>query len=87
MHLEEPFIKSKYMKLLGQMRRLIEETKKTAYRRCGRFSAKNDGTGANYYRIPALLTLKSGALVGAVDARFGGTHDSPNNIDIAVSEK
>lgn len=64
---------------------LIEETKKTAYPELQQIFHKNDGTGANYYRIPALLTLKSGALISAVDARFGGTHDSPNNIDIAVS--
>ena len=35
--------------------------------------------------IPALLTLKSGTVISAADARFGGTHDSPNNIDIAVA--
>lgn len=64
---------------------LIKETKKTAYPELQQIFHKNDGTGANYYRIPALLTLKSGALISAVDARFGGTHDSPNNIDIAVS--
>ena len=44
-----------------------------------------DGTGANYQRIPALLTLKSGRVIAAADERFGGTHDSPNNIDIGVS--
>lgn len=64
---------------------LIEETKKTAYPELQQIFHKNDGTGANYYRIPALLTLKSGAVIGAADARFGGTHDSPNNIDIAVA--
>ena len=64
---------------------LIEETKKTAYPELQQIFHKNDGTGSNYYRIPALLTLKSGAVLSAVDARFGGTHDSPNNIDIAVS--
>ena len=30
------------------------------------------------------MTLKSGTVISAADARFGGTHDSPNNIDIAV---
>ena len=45
----------------------------------------NDGTGANYQRIPALLTLKSGRVIAAADERFGGTHDSPNNIDIGVA--
>ena len=63
---------------------LIEETKKTAYPELQQIFHKNDGTGANYYRIPALLTLKSGTVISAADARFGGTHDSPNNIDIAV---
>ena len=46
---------------------------------------KDDATGANYQRIPALLTLKSGRVIAAADERFGGTHDSPNNIDIGVS--
>ena len=64
---------------------LIEETKKTAYPELQQIFHKNDGTGANYYRIPALLTLKSGTVISAADASFGGTHDSPNNIDIAVA--
>lgn len=64
---------------------LIEETKKTAYPELQQIFHKNDGTGANYYRIPALMTLKSGTVISAADARFGGTHDSPNNIDIAVA--
>lgn len=64
---------------------LIEETKKTAYPELQQIFHKNDGTGANYYRILALLTLKSGTVISAADARFGGTHDSPNNIDIAVA--
>lgn len=64
---------------------LIEETKKNAYPELQQIFHKNDGTGANYYRIPALLTLKSGTVISAADARFGGTHDSPNNIDIAVA--
>lgn len=41
--------------------------------------------GCNYYRIPALLTTADGTVLAAIDARFGGTHDSPNNIDTAVS--
>lgn len=40
--------------------------------------------GANYYRIPAMITTSQGTVVAAMDARFGGTHDSPNNIDTAV---
>ena len=34
---------------------LIEETKKTAYPELQQIFHKNDGTGANYYRIPALF--------------------------------
>ena len=73
---------TEYKKLTDE--ELIEETKKTAYPELQQIFHKNDGTGANYYRIPALLTLKSGTVISAADARFGGTHDSPNNIDIAV---
>lgn len=39
----------------------------------------------NYYRIPSLLTLKSGRVVAAADARFGGTHDAKSHIAIAVN--
>ncbi len=45
----------------------------------------HDGTGANYFRIPALATLKDGTVVSSIDARYGGSLDSPNNIDIAFS--
>lgn len=38
----------------------------------------------NYYRIPSLLTLKSGRVVAAADARFGGTHDARSHIAIAL---
>lgn len=44
-----------------------------------------DGTESNYYRIPSLLTLKSGAIASSADARYGGTHDSKSNIDTAFS--
>ena len=44
-----------------------------------------DGTNSDYYRIPALLTLKSGTVVSSIDARYGGTHDARSNIDIAFS--
>ncbi len=64
---------------------LIEATKVTEFKELQQIFHKEDGTGANYFRIPSLLTLKSGVVISAVDARFGGTHDSPNNIDIAVS--
>lgn len=45
----------------------------------------NDGTNSNYYRIPTLLTLKSGIVVASADARYGGTHDARSNIDIAFA--
>ena len=45
-----------------------------------------DGTGSNYYRIPALLTLSSGTVVSSIDARYGGTHDARSNIDIAFAK-
>lgn len=41
--------------------------------------------GCNYYRIPAMITAKDGTVVASIDARYGGTNDSPNDIDIAVS--
>lgn len=41
--------------------------------------------GSNYYRIPAVITAADGTLVASADARFGGTKDSANNIDTAVS--
>jgi len=41
-------------------------------------------TKSRYYRIPALMTLKDGGLMAAVDARFGSAGDSPNNLDTAV---
>lgn len=45
-----------------------------------------DTTNSNYFRIPSLLTLKSGTIVSAIDARYGGTHDSKSNIDTAFSK-
>lgn len=41
--------------------------------------------GCNYYRIPAMITAKDGTIVASIDARYAGTNDSPNDIDIAVS--
>lgn len=41
--------------------------------------------GCNYYRIPAIITAKDGTVVASIDARYSGTNDSPNDIDIAVS--
>lgn len=48
------------------------------------FSSSSE-LGCNYYRIPSLITTKDGVVISSVDARFGGTKDSPNNIDTAVS--
>lgn len=44
-----------------------------------------DGLGCSYYRIPSVLTTGEGVTLAAIDARFGGMHDSPNNLDTAVS--
>lgn len=41
--------------------------------------------GCNYYRIPAMITANDGTIVASIDARYAGTNDSPNDIDIAVS--
>lgn len=47
--------------------------------------SSSQGVGSNYYRIPSVITTDNGTIVSAIDARFGGTHDSPNNLDTAVS--
>lgn len=47
--------------------------------------ATSSQIGCNYYRIPSLITTTNGSIIASVDARFGGTKDSPNNIDTAVS--
>lgn len=47
------------------------------------FSSKVEN-GSNYYRIPSMITTAEGTVVAAMDARFGGTRDSANNIDIAL---
>lgn len=44
-----------------------------------------DGLGCCYYRIPSVITTKQHITLAAIDARFGGMHDSPNNLDTAVS--
>jgi len=64
---------------------LVETTKVTETPELQMIFDKEDSIGCNYFRIPSLLKLKSGTVISAIDARFGGTHDSPNNIDIAVS--
>ncbi len=47
------------------------------------FHSEN-GLGCNYYRIPAMITTRQGVTIAAMDARFGGTHDSPNKLDTAL---
>ncbi|MGM0209307.1 sialidase-1 [Enterococcus sp. DIV0421] len=44
-----------------------------------------DSTQANYFRIPALYTLKNDRVLASIDARYGGTHDSRSKINIATS--
>lgn len=45
----------------------------------------NDSTGSNYFRIPVLYTLSNGRILSSIDARYGGTHDFLNKINIATS--
>ena len=45
-----------------------------------------DETKSNYFRIPSLLTLSSGTVISAADARYGGTHDSKSKINIAFAK-
>lgn len=45
-----------------------------------------DTTKSNYFRIPSLLTLSSGTVIAAADARYGGTHDSKSKINIAFAK-
>lgn len=71
-----------YDKVLTEQE-LCARTKETTYG--NKMFYAGDSTGSNYYRIPALLTLKSGVVLAAADARYGGTHDSKSNIDMAVS--
>lgn len=62
---------------------LIEATADTKYGEL--IFNDSDNTKSNYFRIPTLLTLKSGTVVASADVRYGGTHDSKSNIDIAFS--
>lgn len=64
---------------------IIELTNETNYSGKDQIFSSVDGLNCGYYRIPSLLTLSDGTVVSAIDARFGGTHDSPNNIDIAFA--
>lgn len=63
---------------------LIAITGKTAYG--NNIFYAGDATRANYFRIPSLLTLESGTILAAADARYGGTHDSKSKIDIAFAK-
>ncbi|HDV6242964.1 TPA: sialidase, partial [Staphylococcus pseudintermedius] len=45
----------------------------------------NDETHSNYFRIPSLYTLSNGRVLSSIDARYGGTHDFLNKINIATS--
>ncbi len=44
-----------------------------------------DATNATCHRIPSVITTENGVVMSAIDARYGGTHDSRSNIDIAFS--
>ncbi|MDA3731913.1 exo-alpha-sialidase [Niameybacter massiliensis] len=63
---------------------LLQATSDTSYGT--KIFYAGDGTNSNYYRIPTLLTLKSGTVVSSIDARYGGTHDAKSNIDIAFAK-
>ncbi|HHU6750750.1 TPA: sialidase domain-containing protein [Staphylococcus pseudintermedius] len=45
----------------------------------------DDETHSNYFRIPSLYTLSNGRVLSSIDARYGGTHDFLNKINIATS--
>ncbi len=63
---------------------LIQETGATQYGE--NIFYAGDATHSNYFRIPSLLTLSSGTVITAADARYGGTHDSKSKINIAFSK-
>lgn len=63
---------------------LIQETGATEYGK--NIFYAGDATKANYFRIPSLLTLSTGTVISAADARYGGTHDSKSKINIAFSK-
>lgn len=53
---------------------LVQLTGQTTY--ADNIFYAGDATKSNYFRIPSLLTLDSGTVIAAADARYGGTHDS-----------
>lgn len=63
---------------------LIGTTGETAY--AENIFYAGDATRSNYFRIPSLLTLDSGTVLAAADARYGGTHDSKSKINIAFAK-
>lgn len=63
---------------------LIQTTGETAY--ADNIFYAGDATQSNYFRIPSLLTLDSGTVLAAADARYGGTHDSKSKINIAFAK-
>lgn len=63
---------------------LIQETGATEYGK--NIFYAGDATKANYFRIPSLLTLSTGTVISAADARYGGTHDAKSKINIAFSK-
>lgn len=72
-----------YEKLLDK-NEIIKNTKNEKYNK--EIFYAGDETNANYFRIPALYTLKSGTVVSTIDARYGGTHDSKSKINIGFSK-
>lgn len=62
---------------------LIQQTGATKYGE--NIFYAGDATKSNYFRIPSFLTLSSGAVVAAADARYGGTHDAKSKINIAFA--
>lgn len=63
---------------------LMEITGETTYG--NQIFYAGDATKSNYFRIPSLLTLESGTVLAAADARYGGTHDAKSKIDIAFAK-
>lgn len=46
-----------------------------------------DATGSEFFRIPFLLATANDTLIAGVDANFGSTGDSAENIDAAIRRK
>lgn len=63
---------------------LVQLTGQTTY--ADNIFYAGDATKSNYFRIPSLLTLDSGTVIAAADARYGGTHDSKSKINTAFAK-